>query len=301
MYPVLSCTSLLALYVPRAHFIASIHATLYFSVTLYRFVLLIFDYFGGLEAAVVLLENEEVSIASCPLLCCFQCLRKVKVTRKFLFTMKRLAMQVAFVRPTALFVAAVLWTDDKYTPGQIAHNEAYVYLNTISIVSTLLAMYALNVIYRASREPLRGFQITKKFMTVQIALLLVNIQHAFLAVLVSVNVIKCTDPVSSKARANIIYNILIVTEMFVLGIASSFLFRTRTGNMRHLISRPSLWLKERGTEEQEMVEKNDQRKNNNVDGNAERLDGEQTTTVNVYQRRASLFEYALTYTEATAV
>ncbi|XP_077991708.1 organic solute transporter subunit alpha-like [Glandiceps talaboti] len=290
MYPIHSITSLLAIYVPRAHFIASIHASLYFSVTIYRFVILIFDYYGGFEAAVALLDGEETTIANPPLLCCCPCLPPFKLTRKLLLFMKRLAMQVALIRPMALLIAVVLWTDSKYLPGQITSNGAYVYLNTVSVISTLLAMYALVTIYKASKEPLRGFNISKKFMIVQLSLVLVNVQHPFLGILVSTEVIKCIDPINSQTRANILYNMLIVIEMFFISMLAVFVFRTRAGNMRHLISKPSLWLKQKGTEEQEMIQVTIAVPNNNVH-----------TEGTIYERRASLFEYALTHAEVTKV
>nr|XP_002731576.1 PREDICTED: organic solute transporter subunit alpha-like [Saccoglossus kowalevskii] len=264
VYPVFSVTSLLAVWVPRAHFIASIHASLYFSITLYRFVLLIFDYFGGFEAATLLLAEEEVKISNPPLLCCIPCLPKVKTTATFLLRMKRLAMQVAFIRPLTLFVAAVLWTDGHYTPGKVASNEAYIYLNTISIISTMLAIYALQNIYQAAREPLRGFRIVPKFL-------------------------------------DVIYNILMIVEMFILCIAARFFFRTKLGNMRHLISRPSIALEpttgnnvQMPPEQQEMIRKKSAAGEHDVDV--------QNANYNtVYDQKAMMFKYALRTTDVVSV
>ncbi|XP_070578970.1 organic solute transporter subunit alpha-like [Ptychodera flava] len=288
LFPAYSLTSLLAIYVPRAHFIATIHSSLYLSVTLYCFVLLIFDYYGGFDAAIVLLSEDTSSIAFPPLLCCCVCcLPKVKVSKRFLRIMKRLVFQTALVGPIVRFIATVLWTDGRYKPGLIAFDEAYVYLNTILIVSTVLAMYGLQAIYKVSLTLLKEFRLRPKFLSVQITLLLGNIQNAFLGILVSTNVIKCSDPFSSKTRANFLFNFLIIIEMFLMSIAARFLFRTRTGNLNYLISRPSLKLTQKVARDDDLEtakKRESQVPNNNVTTGkkSECLDG-----------KAKLFEYTL--------
>ncbi|XP_078001127.1 organic solute transporter subunit alpha-like [Glandiceps talaboti] len=291
LFPAYSFTSLLALMVPRSHFIASIHSSLYLSVALYSFVLLIFDYYGGFDAAVVILAEEKASIAAPPVLCCCVCcLPKVKVTSKLLNIMKRLVFQMALVGPIVRFISSVLWTDGRFKPGKVAFDEAYIYLNTILIVSSILGIYGLQVIYRISEKPLQEFRIRPKFFSLQVTVILANLQHPLLGILVTMNVIKCADPLASDTRANMLYDALIVLEMFLISIAARILFRRRSGNLDYLISRPSLKLiqKDNGEKEMGLMEKSGLAGSNN-NSRSDML----TEKSKTYDRKADLYTFAL--------
>ncbi|XP_072031756.1 LOW QUALITY PROTEIN: organic solute transporter subunit alpha-like [Amphiura filiformis] len=231
IYPVQTMTSLLALYVPRAHLMNTLAASVYFSVALFQFLMLIIDYYGGKYAVVELLTDKKVSLANPPLTCCCVCLPTFTMTMRNLSWVKRCVMQVAFIRPASLFIALVLWTDGKYQPGQVSFSEAYIYLNLISIGSGLLALWGISLMLKASAEPLSEFQIRPKFYLVQMVLILISAQNLILSLMVSGGAIPCIPPFRSDARANYISDLLIIVEMFFFSILSRLYFRTRIGNM----------------------------------------------------------------------
>ncbi|XP_071963036.1 organic solute transporter subunit alpha-like [Antedon mediterranea] len=233
IYPVLSGTSLIALYVPAAHLLCSFTGSIFFSVAMFQFLMLVFDFYGGKMYVIEVLKDQKLPLASPPLTCCCPCLPKMDVNEKNLRWVKRLVLQVAFVRPIALFVASVLWANGSYRP-KLAFDEAFLYIQLISFSSTFIAIYGIVMIFRASREPLQDFRITPKFLAIQIALILTNGQTIFLALLVLVDVIPCTPPFKSQTRANYVNDMLIITEMFFFFIMARVYFRTRIGNEESL-------------------------------------------------------------------
>ncbi|XP_071793226.1 organic solute transporter subunit alpha-like [Asterias amurensis] len=232
IYPVMSVTSLFSLYVPSAHLLNTLLASMYFSVALFQFLMLIIDYYGGKHAVVEKLKDQKLSLAGPPLTCCCPCcLPKITITAKNLRRLRRLVMQVAFVRPLTYFISLVLWTDGKYKHGEIALNEPYIYLTTISITSGLFALYGIILFLTASLEPLKSYRIKPKFFIVQMVLILISTQNLVLAVLADIGVIPCVPPFNSDSRANYIGDMLVVVEMLFFGVLSRMYFRGRFGNM----------------------------------------------------------------------
>nr|XP_006812514.1 PREDICTED: organic solute transporter subunit alpha-like [Saccoglossus kowalevskii] len=235
-FPVISFTSLIALYIPRAWFICLIHASLYLSLSLYQFMLLIIDYYGGRHAAVKIHEGKTFSLAIPPYACCCCCLPRISLNHRNLRWIKRGVMQVALLRPIELFVSAVLWTDGRYSPGNISSRGGiYTTLNLITIVSTVIAIIALNLMYRISKDVLKDFNITPKFLIMQLTLLLTNVQHMILSIIVSLDVMTCELPMSTYTKSNMLYNFLIVVEMFIIVFVARMLYRRKAGNLHQLL------------------------------------------------------------------
>ncbi|XP_077870222.1 organic solute transporter subunit alpha-like [Saccoglossus kowalevskii] len=231
IFPVHSVIALLALYVPRSMFIGTIHASLYLSIALYRFFLLLTDYYGGREIATSILIGTKIPLDNTPVLCLFRCLPKLTCTKNSLVWMKRGVMQVAFIRPTSLFIAAVLWTDGNYTVGEVSPRKAYIYLHTVVIISTLVAMNFLSMMIRVSKVHLKSYNLTPKFLAVQLTLILANIQHLLFSIVVALGWVRCDDPFTMRTRTNALYNILLIAEMLVLCIFARCFYRRRSGNM----------------------------------------------------------------------
>ncbi|XP_022108683.1 organic solute transporter subunit alpha-like [Acanthaster planci] len=232
IYPMMSLTSMISLYIPAAHLLNSLVASVYFSVALFQFIMLIIDYYGGKVAVVEKLKDRQVSLASPPFTCCCPCcLPKITITPSNLRNLRRIVMQVAFVRPFLYFISLVLWTDGKYTHGKIALDEPYIYILTVSSLSGLLALYGIILFLTVSLEPLRSYRIRPKFFTVQMVLIIISSQNLILAILADVGVIPCVAPFSSDSRANYIGDMLIIVEMLFFAILSRMYFRGRFGNV----------------------------------------------------------------------
>ncbi|XP_071509155.1 organic solute transporter subunit alpha-like [Diadema antillarum] len=216
LFPIYAGTSLAGFYVPKASLIANWGASLYLSSTLYTFVLLIVDYFGGVEPMELHIDGIKVSLSAPPLTCCCPCLPKINFSMTNFHRFRRLVLQTAFIRPVCVFIGAVLWADGIYKPSVIEADSAFVYLNVISLVSSLIAVYGLSVIYNATAVPLKNFMVSAKFTAMKCVLIMTNGQNLIIAILVKKNVIPCVGILDSASRGELLYNMLVVYEMFLL-------------------------------------------------------------------------------------
>ncbi|XP_070578968.1 organic solute transporter subunit alpha-like [Ptychodera flava] len=235
-FPVISFVSLIALFVPRAFFVCLIYSSLYLSVALYQFMLLILDYYGGRLAIIEVHKGNKFHLAMPPYLCCCKCLPWIELTENTLIWIKRGVLQVALIRPAELFLSSVLWSDGKFEMGELStRGGIYTILNGITFVSTIIAVFFLNMLFRISKDVLADYSITPKFMIMQTTLILTNVQHLVLSFIVSIGVVGCRQPMSTYTRANMLYNLLIIVEMFIIMILARILYRRRAGNISHLL------------------------------------------------------------------
>eukprot|EP00057_Strongylocentrotus_purpuratus_P001040 XP_001190867.2 PREDICTED: organic solute transporter subunit alpha [Strongylocentrotus purpuratus] len=216
LFPVFSVTSLAGFYVPRASLIANWGSSLYLSMTLYTFVLLIVDYYGGIGPMEDHLDGIKVSLSAPPLTCCCPCLPKISFTMTNFHRMRRLVLQTAYIRPLCVFLGAVLWADGIYKPSIIEADSAFVYLSVITLASSLVAVYGLSVIYNATHNQLQHFMISIKFATIKCVLIITNGQNLIIAILIAKDVIPCVGPLDSAVRGEFLYNMLVIFEMFLL-------------------------------------------------------------------------------------
>ncbi|XP_070578963.1 organic solute transporter subunit alpha-like [Ptychodera flava] len=231
IYPVFCCIMLMAIVIPRSSVLATLTAAVYFSMAIYQFLLLILDYCDGLNAMIEKMRNVKLKLASSPIACCCVCLPKIRVTRRRVFWIRLGVMQVCILRPVVLYIAAVLWTNGNYTPGKIAVDEAFIYLNTLSILSTFIAMYALGMLNTCAKEILTGYSLTPKFACIQIGLMVANIQPMIFGIIGSTDVLVCTPLFSAQAKSSWVNDYLVICEMFILFLVAHHYYRREKGNI----------------------------------------------------------------------
>ncbi|XP_072035702.1 organic solute transporter subunit alpha-like [Amphiura filiformis] len=234
LFPVFSVTSLASIYVPRAAIVASWAASLYLSLGLYIFILLILAHFRGIDTMVRRLQDVEITLAQPPLACCCPCCcSKIKLTHQHIHRLRLVVLQSALIQPLTLFIASILWTDGLYIPAYISKTSAFLYLTLISLISTLVGVYGLTVFYKVSIEPLKKYWIKEKFIALKIVMIVPNVQTLLLAILVRSKVIKCIAPFSASLVSSIIYNALVICEMFILIASSRYvIYKLRQRNRR---------------------------------------------------------------------
>ncbi|XP_070565725.1 organic solute transporter subunit alpha-like isoform X2 [Ptychodera flava] len=233
VYPVYSVTSCVGLFIPRSAMLTNFTASIYLSITLYMFLMLVIEYYGSTEEMHRALDGKLINVNTLPVMCCCVCLPTINLGKHSSPWIKRLVLQNAILRPTILFIAVVLWVDGRYQPGKVGANEPFLWLSAISIISTITAMQGIGIIHTASREPLKNYKITFKFMTIQMTLIFGNIQFGVLNIISNLGAIPCQDPFDNTARVYNIYNTFVIFEFFFIGILSRILFRTRRmGNLQ---------------------------------------------------------------------
>ncbi|XP_077978283.1 organic solute transporter subunit alpha-like [Glandiceps talaboti] len=245
IYPVFALSSLMALFIPRASIITSFTASVYLSVTLYQFMLLIFDYFGGFSAMVMMLKGEKMMIGTPPvliLICCI--LPKVRVTKNSIKWLRRCVLQVAFVRPLVLFISAVMWADNSglYTVGKFSPRDAFLYLNMMSLVSTVTAFQCIVILFKVTKEPLKNYMIVPKFFSVQLALIFSNLQSVIIGMLIGAGKIPCSSTWSRPMTGQFIQNFALIVEMSLFCVLARASYRKRAGNLDYVAPpRPSFF------------------------------------------------------------
>ncbi|KAJ8041707.1 Organic solute transporter subunit alpha [Holothuria leucospilota] len=226
MFPIFAATSLLGLYFPRAIVLCNLTASLYFSVSIYQAWLLFMFYFGDEGMAYTCMAGQDVRI--------FSCFSKPKVTigKKTFRWLKAGILQAATLQPVILFVEDILWLNGTYHSSKLVWNDAFLYLNALSLISSTIALIALVITYKASKIHLKTqFYITPKFTIVILALIFANMQIILLHILTFSGAIPCNPPFKSQQRAHRYQCLILLIESFCIQPFVLMYFRTRKGNM----------------------------------------------------------------------
>jgi len=222
-FPVYSVTSLLSIYVPLSTTVNDLVANVFFSIALYKFLCLIFNYFGGEHQALKNLENNAViKLNVPPICCCCFCIPEQKLTRTKFHVLKYIVVQTAIVKPCLCLIAAVLWSDGVYVPGEMKPTSVYFYLEILDILSKMLAMYGLIVLMRICQMRLNTFRLRRKFICLQLIILTSILVGILCGILDQAGVLPCTKPFTSKDSAARLNNYVMILVMLLLSVLARF-------------------------------------------------------------------------------
>ncbi|KAJ7317523.1 hypothetical protein JRQ81_003685 [Phrynocephalus forsythii] len=224
VYPVFSLTSLIALFIPRASFVCNFVASIYHSITLWKFLALIQDLFGGSDRMLQQLAGQRVSPNPFPCCCCC-CLPEIAANRTNLRCMTLAVYQLSLIRTILFFVTLILWTDEKYDYGDVGYTNPNSYINVIIGISTFLSFYGYLLFYKATKPALSGYSLRSKFVCIVVVLVLCGLQSGILETMGAVGAIPCSPPLSPVSRSQMIYYQSLAVEMFLIGIFARYSFR----------------------------------------------------------------------------
>nr|XP_005991571.1 PREDICTED: organic solute transporter subunit alpha-like [Latimeria chalumnae] len=211
--PVIATTSCVGLWIPRSSMFTDFTASIYFTICIYKFLVMIIEEYGGDEAIVQTLQDVPVKISTGPCCCCCLCLPSVKMTRTTLSLLKSGVLQVALLRPILLFFAIVLWSNGNYVEGEYNSDSNVVgYSEIISICVNDLKCFCGNCIF---------------LFLFQSVLILSQAQSGIINQLVNTGIVECVPPFSSKARGTFMNQQLLVIEMFVITLVSRCYYRRK--------------------------------------------------------------------------
>ncbi|XP_067832271.1 organic solute transporter subunit alpha-like [Heptranchias perlo] len=224
IYPVFAITSLVGMYIPRSASLCSFVASIYHSITLWKFLGLITDFFGGKMRMLEQLAGEEVSPSPFPCCCCC-CLPMISVNQSNLRWMTAAVFQLSVVRTILFFVMLVLWTDEKYDYGDVDFLNPNSYVNIIIGVSTFLSFYGYLLFYKATKNSLQGYGLQEKFICIIVVLVLFGLQSGILETMSALGAIPCFPPFSVDMRSQIIFHYAVIVEMFFISMLARYCFR----------------------------------------------------------------------------
>ncbi|XP_041130890.1 organic solute transporter subunit alpha [Polyodon spathula] len=224
IYPVFGLSSLIGMFVPRSTSLCNFIASLYHSITLWKFLGLVTDFFGGKVRMLQKLKGEQVSPNPFPCCCCC-CLPLIAINRTSVRWMTAAVFQLSVVRTVLFFVILVLWTDEQYDYGDVGYKNPNVYVNALIGVSTLLSFYGYLLFYKATRRALSGYGLRGKFVCIVLILFLCGLQSGILETIGAFKVVPCTPPFSRLMRSQLIYHYSVTVEMFCIGLFARQCFR----------------------------------------------------------------------------
>ncbi|KAH3695310.1 organic solute transporter subunit alpha-like [Dreissena polymorpha] len=216
LFPVICTTRMVSLFVPTSNVLQNLLSSCYVAVCIYTFVSMTISFYGGSEKMISILSKDKISISTMPCCCCLCCvLKPITMTMTSLRTFELLAMQVMFIRPLLLWIAAELWTDGQYE-STLDFKKSYIYITILSAISTMTSVYGMIVIFRASRLQLSHFSLGFKFVPLQSAIILDVFQSLVFNFLADHDIPGCLNSFGPRLRASNFNNLLLVLESFIL-------------------------------------------------------------------------------------
>ncbi|XP_078671949.1 organic solute transporter subunit alpha-like isoform X1 [Branchiostoma floridae x Branchiostoma belcheri] len=222
IYPVIAVTCLTTLLAPRTTLINEFALNTALAVGVYQLPLLVTDYMGGAGRMVKTLSAIPVAL-NMPPCCCCVCIPRKTLTRRLLRKMKLLVLQGVFVRPLFTYIAAVMYSDDRHTPGMTT-SPLFVLCGVVLILSFLCALNGLVFFVRAADPYVPQAMLKGKLVCVVLPLVLVTVQKNIIVALSSAGVAVCTPPFTSVSRGNILYAYVLIVEMFLLSFLARALY-----------------------------------------------------------------------------
>ncbi|KAM8934783.1 organic solute transporter subunit alpha-like [Pelodytes ibericus] len=224
VYPVFCISSIIGLYIPRSSSICNFVASIYHSITLWKFLDLITDFFGGKARMMEQLEGQMVPPNPAPCCCCC-CFPNIVVNRTSVRWMNIAVYQLSVVRTLLFFVGLILWTDEKYDYGDVDYTNPNSYINVIIGLSTFLSFYGYLLFYKATKKALEGYGPRAKFICITLVLVLCGLQNGILETMAALGAIPCVPPFTVETRSQTIFNYALAMEMFFISLFARYCFR----------------------------------------------------------------------------
>ncbi|XP_068105986.1 organic solute transporter subunit alpha-like [Hyperolius riggenbachi] len=223
VYPIFCVSSMIGMYIPRSAAICNFVASIYHSITLWKFLDLITDFFGGKAQMLEVLGTQTVS-PNPPPCCCCCCFPNIRVNRSNLRWMNIAVYQLSVVRTLLFFVGLILWTDDKYDYGSLGYTNPNSYINVIICLSTFISFYGYLLFYKATKKALDGYNPRSKFICITLVLVVCGLQNIILETMSALGAIPCVPPWTVETRSQTIYNYSITIEMFFISLFARYCF-----------------------------------------------------------------------------
>ncbi|XP_072469774.1 organic solute transporter subunit alpha [Notamacropus eugenii] len=219
------------LWIPRSLMFVEMAVTTYFAICFYLIMMVMVEGFGGKEAVLRTLKDTPMIIHTGPCCCCCPCCPRLILTKKKLQVLMLAPFQYAFFKMVFVLLGLLLVPDGIYDPADISERSTALWMNTILGVSTLLALWALGILFRQARLHLRAQNMGGKFILFQVLLVLTALQPSIFSVLASVGQIACSPPFSSKIRSQVMNCHLLVIQTSLMTVLTRIFYRKRDDKM----------------------------------------------------------------------
>ncbi|XP_006884259.1 PREDICTED: organic solute transporter subunit alpha [Elephantulus edwardii] len=215
------------LWIPRSLMLVEMAITAFYAVCFYLLMQVMVQGFGGKEAVLKTLRDTPMRIHTGPCCCCCLCCPPLILTKRKLQLIMFGPFQYAFLRITLIVVGLFLIPDGIFDPADISAESTALWINTVLGVSTLLALWALAILFRQAKLHLGEQNIGAKFALFQALLILTALQPSIFSVLASTGQIACSPPFSSKIRSQVMNCHLLILESFLITVLTRMYYRRK--------------------------------------------------------------------------
>ncbi|XP_033635755.1 organic solute transporter subunit alpha-like [Asterias rubens] len=237
LWPVMCIVSLFGIYLPKAALLSITAANLFLFPTIYNYLNLMVDYFGGEDAMIGKMKYFPVKYNRPPCGCCCSCCPEKCYSRvlkkKQYIRLEMLVMQIAVIRPAMLFLTQMFIIDGSFSTKAIFDpGLPGLWITIVTVVSTMTAMQVLGTIHHATKPRLENYSTVPKFLVVQFGLLITNLQPSIITF--AIVAVPCANPFPYKARVEV-WNcfLTIIWSLVFQPICFKFL-RTLRGNILYI-------------------------------------------------------------------
>ncbi|XP_038073845.1 organic solute transporter subunit alpha-like [Patiria miniata] len=240
-WPVFSIVSLVGLYIPRAALLSNIASNMFLYPTMYHFLLLIVDYFGGEDSLIGKMRGHLMHFNQPPLLCCCCCCPKAfchnKLTKKKYLFLEIVVMQVAVARPIMQFLTLMFDLDGTYPYPSYDPRSPHVYLLVLNTISTMSSMQSILIIYNSAKPAIKdlgGYNTLPKFILLESFVLVSGLQMSIIGF--AIGGVPCSKPFPFMSRGSSWNAFITILWGIIFQPVSIKYLRTLKGNV---ISLPS--------------------------------------------------------------
>ncbi|XP_038073759.1 organic solute transporter subunit alpha-like [Patiria miniata] len=228
VFPALVIFALPAVLIPNAAEFCLAMANLYFAFVMFKFVVLQVDYYGGHRKMMARLAAEKVMFnINVPLLCCFFCLKPVRLTRKSFTMIKMVVLQTAILKPIITFFQAMAGFANVNLLG-----IPDLILETLAVVSTMTAVTGMNMLTKSSSsKDLEKYDLPAKAKLMTAGLLIMGLQPTLIELGTLSRPLGCFIPFPSRLLASQWQAFLLILESTLLMIPILRYYRTADGNV----------------------------------------------------------------------
>ncbi|KAL1006631.1 hypothetical protein UPYG_G00074700 [Umbra pygmaea] len=223
--PVIGTMSCLGMWIPKATMFTDMTSGCYFSIVVFKFLVLMIEEVGGDEAFLQRAGKNKLRISTGPCCCCCPCLPHVNITRRCLFLLKLGSFQFALLKVIFTILSIVLWMNGNFDITDVTYTSPAIWISLGLGVLTITALWPVGIIFMHLRITLRSLKIIPKYAMYQLVLVLSQLQSAIINILSKYGVIACIPPYSSFARGYLVNQQLLVLEMFIITLVTRMLYR----------------------------------------------------------------------------
>ncbi|XP_069569377.1 organic solute transporter subunit alpha-like [Brachyistius frenatus] len=223
--PVIATMACFGMWIPRAVMITDMTSNCYFSVVVYKILVLIIEEFGGKDAFLKRFSGKTFKISTGPCCCCCPCLPRVPMSRRMLFLLKLGALQYAILKTVLSVVAIILWTNGNFDLSDLEITGTAIWINPFIGVLTIISLWPVAIMFMNTNSFLRSLRIIPKYALYQLILVLSQLQTSIINILSLDGTIACAPPFSSQARGSMLSQQMMIMEMFIITVVNRFLYR----------------------------------------------------------------------------